>query len=675
MNLLGHVIFYIFIFISFVTTAIGLTVLLPWYLAVPLSLAVSGGMAFLAPNLVPRWHQKTRVIIAWLVYPLLTSFSIFFATAFYFQHFSAQSLATERAEQSELAFLDALNTLHNRYQTLAGGLDDLAQYSQQQARREETHGGTCAGTTGTGRGPIWAMRRWQADYFTDAARQFRTIEQQLQQELRDLRLTLSATDDPSQRLRILQHRIPNLKQYNRRPEIEHLLTDLAQQNHHQMNGYPQDPAYNYQNVPFGGHYCRDTRLAQRIDTLETLGVPQVTLPQIASYDPGDLQQNLDLVINVWLDLLTGSGNELRLEGNRLLSFGAGIFIDLIILGLGFYLGLERRSHPVARRLNPARTRRLIQRLEDIINQYPEAFPLHRMPAPKYRNPRATLRRIQIALDAISQPAGSEKVVLLPTNSKKILKSHRRKGLSDSSERRLEAVIAILETLSHYRLLGEPLRIPNRHTHYQGHDTHTVAKWYGLDRNSVEAFAVYLLPPELMSEATSLLTQPPPRLLPHHQNHRRRLMEQHPDYFAAEPRVLESGCNALTLQEQAEILLLRVENIRLVELIGPKETDEQSNETTTGHRGEITLYPRLFALDRCLEKLLRDDDYGLHQDLDETRRSRLAQLIYPYRHFRLGPKSYAALQNLVETSLNHHEPGPRHSTEHPDFEDFDDDIPF
>jgi len=641
--------------LSWITTAYGLSVFLSLPFALLFSAAISIGMGALAPRLVPRWGHTREWGLSTILYLTMALISIVFASTFYFQSFSGAGLERQRVDDAEQALVKSLGQLRQHYQILADKLDELAAYSRQRAVEEERQGGTCLGSKGAGHGPLWAMRQWQGREFQRTAAEFRRIQNELERQIEAVYAVVENPDRPlTAKQKDLQRLAVLLENYNQRPDVQRLLNELRAQADYQQNGYPRDDRYCHRGVCFGGHACRDGSLSALVADIQALGLPQARIPAIERYDADDLQQNIKLVIDLWLYNLGFSDAAPNVRANAF-PLVMGAMVDVFILGLGLLIGKNRRAHPVTR-LDPERLNLLAERLDDIRRHYPEVFPEKQLPKAPSGSMDDRLHRIQQILDTVGRPAGQDKVILLPANPEKILKSKGRLGVDNRSERRLEAVIEVLNTLSRFRLVGEPYdRLRNRYTLFQGYDRNLVAAWYGLEPDSVQYFSVFIIAPELMLEATAL-AQTDLALPPHLALQRRLLRRLRPAWFELEERALDDGCDNLPPATLAAALLARTEDVRRPDPPpAPRGEDEkdapQPPAPPPGLEATVTLYPQLFALDRCLERLLLDDDHGLHQDLEErpqNHRFPLLRHLRPYRRFRLGPQSYAALQALVDS---------------------------
>ncbi len=663
-----------FLLVSWATTGQGLSVFLPLPFAFLLSAALSIGMGALAPRIVPRWGHTMDSVLSLLLYATMATASIIFAGAFYFQTFSGTALERQRVDDAEQALLKSLGQLRQHYQILADKLDELADYSRQRAVEEEREGGTCAGSRGAGIGPSWAMRQWQGQEFQRAAVEFRRIQNELERQIEAVYAVVENADRPlTAKQKDLQRLAVLLENYNQRPDVQQLLDELRAQADYQQNGYPRNDRYCYRGVCFGGRACRDGRLGTLVADIQALGLPHAQIPTIERYEATNLQQNIKLVIDLWSYTLGFSDEAPKIRTGSFFPLAVGAAADLCIFLLGLLIGKNRRAHP-ASRLDPSRLNLLIERLEDIRSHYPEVFPEQQLPRVPAGSVDDRLHRIQQMLDIVAHPVGMDKVILLPHNTEAVLKSKRGNKLGNRSERLLEAVIEVVNALSRFRLLGEPYeRLRNRYTTYCGYDRNSVASRYELKPGSVQYFSVFIVAPELMLEATALTQADLP--LPFHLALQRRLLRRiHPAWFELEERVLTEGCDAISPETLAGALLARTEDVRrhAPSIESPPEDSEYTPEppSKSGEKaselspksGEdapslpeleatVTLYPQLFALDRCLERLLLDDDHGLHQDLEErpqNHRFPLVRHLRPYRRFRLGPESYAALQELVDS---------------------------
>lgn len=630
----------IFLAISWMTTALGLKAFLPWPVAFLLSLAISLAMGALAPALVPGWGSLGK---KWLLqaggYAFLTGVSILFATTFYFQRFSGAGLENERLMQAQNVLVGQLARQREYFSTLAQRMERLAQYSRRQAQIENTRGGTCAGSAGKGRGPFWAKRMWQADLFTRMSRDFSSLSRRLDHEVSDL---LALVNDPKRsgvaKQVAIKQRIPQVAAYAERADLRRMLRDLDAQAVYETRGFPRDARYCYEGQCFGGKPgCGDGRLVERIRDVRELGDPRPIDVKFEIYDAGNLQQNIQVVMDIWRGLLGGE-RKVKLAGERAFSLGMGLFVDTMILVIGLSIGRNRRATP-GRRLDYPTFVFLAERFDDLLHHYADLLPMERLPDTPPATDESRLHRIQFVLDAVSRPAGADKVILLPLGGKSVLRSHRKGAVESQAERRLELVIEVMNLLSSVRMVGIPLdRLRNRYRHFRGYDTHAVAQWYGLAATSVPWFAVYTIAAPLMTEVTQLVVEREPELPWHLRLQRAWLHLVRPSWFRHESRFASGDPATLAPGLLAECLMDRV--IRFhpgIEREGPM--------------ADVILYPQLSVQDQVLERVLIDDDYGLHQDLRELRqprRSRWRRLFMPYKLYRLGPKSYRALQALIDT---------------------------
>ncbi len=617
-----------FLALSWITTGIGLRLFLPLPVAFLLSLAITIMMGVLAPRLVPHWRRKGRWLLSATTYAMLACVSILFAASFYFQRISGESLEQARVTEAEHKLLAAVGGLRDYYNELATRMARLSEYSAGQARIESARGGTCAGSAGRGQGPFWRKRHWQAEYFADVAADVGARADRLDKTLAQIEAIVA---DPAltglEKQKALQRLQPLLGPQLDSRKVEPILSELAAQARYETTGFPADPRYAYRGRRFDGRPCGDNRLVERIRAVLALGRPPEPDLSFELYSARDLRFSIDAVLGLVRQLLA-FGKAGDMTGDQAFALGFGLFQDAIILAVGFIIGLGRRERP-ALRLTEQDAKRLNRRLQTIHRQYHDALGLDAPPADS-----VPPHPLQALLDAVSVPAGADKVILLPEHFRRHAGDSGPLAVAPRAERRLEAAIEVCHALHDAGLLGEPRRPwwRNRVTEYGGHDCTTVAQHYGLPSGSVTAFSVFLTDPALMLDATQILTgEPMPALPPHLHLQRALLAFQHPAWFgAAAPR-----------QPAANDATLLLERTRLL----PSGGDNAPV-------AEVVLYPQIFERDRRLMRLLKDDDHGLDADLSEEQASErhwLARLLFPRHRFLLGPRSHAALKRLVTTA--------------------------
>ena len=636
--------YFVLLTMSWFTTGVGLRILMPGApLPVPflLSFAVAVVMGYAAPHLVPRWHGLREWVFHAVLYLMLATVSVLFASAFYFQQFTGRELERERVETVQAALLGQLAHQREYFSELSRRLDRLADYSRTQARREDARGGTCAGSAGKGRGPFWAKRMWQAERFGQIAESFAELSSSIEQGVQAVTKLVSdpALDDVA-RQRALKRQVPLLAAHAERGDVSAMLAELKAQGEYETHGFPNDARYCYQGQCFGGKVCGDERLVQRIQDVLALGEPPALALDFKVYNRSDVMQNVELVFGLWKRVL-GQGVQ-GLAGREVLPLATGTIIDFLVLTTGLLIGRRQRARPGGR-LSRRRFEALAERIDDILRHYTDIFPVDRLPPAPPATDEERLHRIQLVLDEVSRPAGTEKLIFLPAGHGNNLRSRRRPVVDVHSERRLEAVIEVLNAFKAARMLGEPAdALRNRYTRYRGYDTSAVAHWYGLAPESVAWFSVFIIDPVLMTEATELAAACTPLRLPLHLRLWRAFLRfVHPDWFEHEDRFRHGDSASLGADFLGRCLMRRLRNVR------PQQGD---SEEDTGTIADVLLYPRLSVQDRVLERLLLDDDYGLHQDLCELPQSSgwLQRVFMPHRCYRLGPRSFRALQAMVDT---------------------------
>lgn len=629
----------IFLFMSWITTAIGLTTTVPWPLAVVFSLGISSAMGVLAPRLVPRWGEGLVWLGALVGYGVAAFCSVLFATAFYFQWFSGQDLETERVLEAQGTLVEQLARQKEYFGELAIRMRRLADYSRQQAGLEDSRGGTCAGSEGRGRGPFWAKRMWQADHFTRVAATFEDLSKRLEREVNGvMALVKDPALDGREKQIALKQRVPLVSAYAERRDLRRTLDDLDAQAAYETEGFPRDPRYCFQGQCFGGKpACNDGNLVARIRDVRALGDPQPIRLDLRIYDATDLRQNIQVVLDIWDELLGGGESGVRLDSKRRFSLAMGLFQDVMVLVIGFIIGRQRLARP-ALRISRERFRMLAERFEDILDHYPRVFAARAARPEPAVSDEERLHRIQLVLDEVTRPAGTDKVILLPMGGRAALRSRQRSVVDIESEQRLDAVIEVLNALSAARLVGVPLEsLRNRFHRFRGYDTHAVAHWYGLASDSVAWFSVFLVSPVLMTESTGLLVRDEGDWPLHLRLALGLLKLVRPSRFRHEEAFRGGDAACLDKGLIAESLLARV--------VAPgSEPDKE------GLSAEVIVYPELSIQDQVLERVLLDDDYGLHQDLKELedRRAWFWRVFFPHRRYRLGPRSYRSLQAMLDT---------------------------
>jgi len=562
-------------------------------------------------------------------------FSILFASAFYFQVISGEGLEQQKVRSAQDSLISQIGRQKEYFSALAERLQKLAIYSKEQAKIESERGGTCAGSSGKGAGPLWAKRMWQADQFGRIAEYFSELSGKLNGEVDSvISLASDATIDTLSKQLMLKQRVPLIAAYAERGDVRRMLADLDAQQVYEIEGFPKDGRYCYKGKCFGGKACKDSRLVERIRAVRLLGDPKPLALDMEVYDSSNVQQNIKVVIGLWKSIFIDDGDGVVMTSDHMLALGVGGLFDFGILIMGFLIGAEQRAQS-KRRLSRSQFTYIAERFDDLLNIYSDIFPVDRLPPEKSSEDEGQLHRIQLVIDEVTRPAGTDKVILLPGNQETRMRSRRRPTVEDSSERRLDAVIEVLNVLDAGRLIGEPqTSFFNRHKEFCGYNTYTVATWYGLDPDSVEWFKVFIVAPTLMMDSTGIVieNEAESKLPAHLRVMRKVILIFRPNLFAGEERFYD----ALEPRVLADHLHGRC-RVR-----GRENTEESNNELSC----EIVLFPELSVKDRVLDHFLRDDDHGLHQDLEDL--SPGWTLFIPYRHYRLGYRSSRALLSLVET---------------------------
>ena len=286
----------------------------------------------------PSWSLRWPLGIAG--YALFGFVSSVFSIGFYFNLFSAEDFAEAQFMRQSGQMLEEATRVSAAFSGLVDRLEDLSDYAAQMQNVERDAGGTCQGSRGAGRGPAMRKRDFEATRHRALADDYRRRLDRIERATDAIRQARSAVGSdlipPVEDLREPWSEIrATLTNADLAPVLEPLVA-------YETSGFPvSDPAYAGFAGP--GNACRDSGSVARLQDALAVPIPVLAEIEIVQLDATNPKQVIFLVVNGFLDVITGTPSKpgsVRITDREFLpALGFGVVVDFGILVLGVLIVL------------------------------------------------------------------------------------------------------------------------------------------------------------------------------------------------------------------------------------------------------------------------------------------------------------------------------------------------
>jgi hypothetical protein len=273
--------------------------------------------------------------------------SSLFSVAFYFGLFAAEDFARTQFMRKSALMLDKARQAQATFSGVVDRLDKLSRYATKMEQKERTDGRTCANSRGAGAGPAMEKRRFEAATHQALSNEYRRRLARIASSIKQLdraRAHAKRHPDDIPPVEALRKPWSDIRAALAGANLDRVLAPLVR---YETLGFPRsDPAYQ----KFAGpeNACRDSVSVARLKDVLAQRVPKLPKIPIQQLDAKSSKQVIELVLNGFIDLLTGNQDKTRAanitDRSFLPALGFGVLVDLAILALGLLLVLATKAH-------------------------------------------------------------------------------------------------------------------------------------------------------------------------------------------------------------------------------------------------------------------------------------------------------------------------------------------